>query len=258
MYGESVFTTLRMENGILMDWEMHFERLRNGVEFVYGPFSEGTQWIHLLRDRLDNALTDLEGNRIVRLTIYREQHVRGLFLNTMCSVTDLRIHVHTAPIDPAIHVERWVKLRTCPVNRKPSWWPSFLKAGNYLNTILSQKIYLQQGDDDLLFLSERNTVLETSVSNIFVVSHGRLFTPPAGPDVLEGVMRRKVLNLAPVYFTSVSETETTLDQLLKAEGVFCSNSIRGLFLVDRIDDHEITYKEECLEKFRSLKDKVLL
>lgn len=260
MYGESVFTTMRVVNGILQDWEMHFERLRNSVEFVYGPFPGDNNWIPLLRDRLENALTDIEGNNVLRLTLFREQQGRGLLSNPLLSVNDLKMHLHEVPFDPALNSteERKWRLRTCPVAGKPSWWPSYLKAGHYLNTILSQKIYLQKDDDDLLFLSDKNTILETSVSNIFIVSHGRLYTPPCGPDVLEGVMRRKVLNLAPVYFTSVSEAEVTPDQLKRADAVFCSNSVRGIFLVDRIDDHEITYSEEFLEKFRSLKNKVLL
>ena len=260
MYGESVFTTMRVVNGILQDWEMHFERLRNSVEFVYGPFPADNSWIPLLRDRLENAVSDIQGNKILRLTLFREQQGRGLLRNPLLSVTDLRIHLHETSFDPALNSrdERMMRLRTCPVTAKPSWWPAFLKAGNYLNTILSQKIYLQADDDDLLFLSDKNTILETSVSNIFVVSHGRLLTPPCGPDVLEGVMRNKVLNLAHVYFTSVSEAEVTLDQLMRADAVFCSNSVRGIFLVDRIDDHEITYSEEFLEKFKSLKNKVLL
>ncbi len=41
MYGESVFTTMRMINGEMKDWSLHFDRMRRGDEFVYGPFTDG-------------------------------------------------------------------------------------------------------------------------------------------------------------------------------------------------------------------------
>ena len=113
-------------------------------------------------------------------------------------------------------------------------------------------------DDDVLFLSRDDTVLESSVANIFVVRHNKLYTAPAGPNVLQGVMRRKVLDVAHEYFDNAEETETTMEQLIRADAVFGSNSVRGLFLVDRIDDYEITYNQEFLEKFERLNYRVCL
>jgi branched-subunit amino acid aminotransferase/4-amino-4-deoxychorismate lyase len=149
-----------------------------------------------------------------------------------------------------------IKLRTCPVNKKQHWWPSYLKAGNYLETILSQKRYMRPGDDDVLFLSEEDTVLESSVANIFIVRHDKIYTPPPGPNVLEGIMRKKLLAVALDYFVDFEETATTFEQLMRADAVIGSNSVRGIFLVDRIDDHEIAYKEDFLIKFHNLRDKI--
>ena len=151
-----------------------------------------------------------------------------------------------------------LKLRTCPVNNKPYWWPSFLKAGNYLETIISQKKFLQPGDDDVLFISSENTILKSSVANIFVVRHNRLYTAPAGPDVLEGIMRRKVIDVAKTYFDSFEESATSVEQIYTADALFGSNSVRGLFLIDHIDGHEIKYTEEFVDKFELLKNRVLL
>lgn len=255
MFGESVFTTMRMVDGILHDWEPHFERLKKGVEFVFGPFLDGDDWGTLLRDKVEGRLGQLQGHKIIRMSVYRDQTGRGL-RNPALSVADLKIQIHEFPLNQSD--ERKYKLRTCPVFARPSWWPSYLKTGNYLTSILSQKVYLKEGDDDILFLSSSDTILETSIANIFVVKNDKLYTPPLGPNVLDGIMRRKVLNLGPLHFTSVNVAETTVEQLYRADAVFCSNSVRGLFLVDRIDDHEIPYTEEFLDKFRAFKDKILV
>ncbi len=254
MYGESVFTTMRMVDGKVCDWELHFERLKKGAEYIYGPFKEGEGWQALLRDRLENRLEMEQGDKIIRLTLYREQEKeRGLLTTRLYSLMDIKVHVDTHPFEP----ERWegrnLHLRSVMATPRPSWWPSYLKAGSYLEIILAQKKFLQPGDDDLLFLSHDDTVFESPVANIFVCRHDRLYTAPAGPNVLEGVMRRRVLEKAPAIFSEVAEKETSMKELLKADGVFGTNSVRGLFLVSQIDDHEISTSTEFMEKFVQLK-----
>lgn len=257
MYGESVFTTMRVQEGVIQDWEHHLDRLKKGVEFVYGPFTEGDEWSSMLRNRLETRLQGIDGDKVVRIALYREQ-ARGLLRSSLISVTDLRINVIQSVLDKSRFEERMLKLRSCPAPRRPLWWPSFLKCGNYLETILAQKIYMKAGDDDILFVSHEDTIFESSVANIFIVRNNKLYTAPLGPNVLEGVMRKKVLHLAPHFFDEVYETETTLEQVYRADAVFGSNSVRGLFLVDRIDDYEITYNQEFLKKFEEFKIKVLL
>jgi branched-subunit amino acid aminotransferase/4-amino-4-deoxychorismate lyase len=257
MYGESVFTTLRMVDGDLKDWNLHFERLKKGAEFLYGPFEEKEEWAFILKNKLDNLLNDYFGNKIVRITLYREQ-ARGLNRQEIISINSLKLHVNGSDLEPNRFENKKLRLRTCHAISRPYWWPSFLKAGNYLETILSQKMYMKPQDDDVLFLSPRDTVLESSVANIFIVRHNNLYTSPPGPNVLEGVMRKKVIDVALDYFDDFEESETSMDQLVRADAIFGSNSVRGLFLVDRIDDYEITYSEEFLNKFQRLKDKVLL
>lgn len=256
MYGESVFTTMRMIDGVMKDWDLHFDRLKRGVEFVYGPFTDGNEWIAKLKNRLEGVTQDLTGDRVIRLTVYREQE-RGLIRTGLISVHDLKIHLNHSVYDLSRIDTRALKLRTCGVSKRPHWWPSYLKAGMYLETILAQKMYLQPGDDDLLFLSHDDTVLESSVANIFTVRHNKLYTAPVGPNVLDGVMRKKVSHVAMNYFNDFQETETTLEQLMKADAVFGSNSVRGLFLVDRIDDHELSYKDDFIQKFEALKKQVM-
>ncbi len=255
MYGESVFTTMRMVDGVVQDWGYHFERLRKGVEFLYGPFTDGPDWVPLFKNRLETKFQNETGDKVLRLTVYREQ-ARGMLRSSLISFLDLKLHLASSVFDNTRIESRMFKLRTCPAPTRPHWWPSYLKAGNYLETILCQKKYLTAEDDDILFLSPSDTVLESSVANIFIVRHDTLYTAPPGPNVLEGIMRKKVIDAAPDFFSDFIESETTMEQLLKANAVFGTNSIRGLFLVDRIDDYEITYSDEFLDKFMKLKNKV--
>ena len=254
MYGESVFTTMRMINGVLKDWDYHFDRLKNGIEFLYGPFTDGPDWTLVLKNRLEERCHNESGDRLIRLTVYREQE-RGLVRTGLTSVNSLKISLWSSHFDPS-RVSGMLKLRTCAGPVRPHWWPSFLKAGNYLETILSQKMTMKPGDDDVLFLSPQDTVLESSVANIFVVRHNKLYTAPTGPSVLAGIMRKKVIDAAALLFDGCSEVASTVEQLYRADAVFGTNCVRGPFLIEKIDDHEYSYSKEFLTTFESLRKQV--
>lgn len=254
MYGESVFTTMRMINGQLRDWEYHFERLRDGVDFLYGPFTDEADWSLLLKNRLEERCHSESGDRLIRLTVYREQE-RGLVRTGLVSIGSLKISLTSSPFNQ-IRASGSLKLRTCAAPMRPHWWPSYLKAGNYLETILAQKMAMKPGDDDVLFLSPQDTVLESSVANIFVVRHNKLYTAPLGPNVLAGVMRRKVIEASHFYFDHCTESASSMEQLYQADAVFGTNCVRGPFLIERIDDREISYSKEFLANFENLRKRV--
>ena len=256
MYGESVFTTMRMRESTLKDWDLHFERLRQGVEFVYGPFLDGSEWVMLLKNRIEERLEHEGGDRVIRVTIYLEG-ARGTLSAGRIASSELKIQISSSLYDPSLFEGKMLKLRTSQAPTRPVWWPAFLKSGNYLETILAKKITMKPGDDDLLFLSNKDTVLESSVANIFIVRDNILYTAPTGPNVLDGVMRKKVISMAASYFEGCTETEISFNQLLQAKAIFGCNSVRGLFLVDRVNELELNYSQEFLDKFELLRSRVL-
>lgn len=255
MYGESVFTTMRMINGQLCDWDYHFDRLKKSVEFLYGPFIEGEEWVLDLKNHLFERCIRESGDKILRLTIFREQG-RGLISSGPNSIQQLKYAVSVTEFDAGQLSGKMYKLRTCAGRNRPFWWPEYLKSGDYLETILSQKKFLKPGDDDVLFLSQKDTVLESAVANIFVVRHNILYTAPTGPNVLDGIMRSKVIKVAENYFSEFHEVESTVGQLFKADAVFGTNSVRGPFLIDKIDDYEIKYSDAFLSIFEALRKRV--
>lgn len=256
MYGESVFTTMRMSLGKIHDWDFHVQRLLQGVEFIYGPFTDSAEGkAHFVEDL--RQLTQGEtGDKILRLTVYLEQE-RGLSLKSPLSWKDLKSALFSSVLETPQLMNKIFSLRSCRGPERPAWWPSFLKAGNYLETILLQKKFLGPEDDDLLFTGANGEVLETSVANIFFVNNNKLYTPPAAPQVLAGVMRKKVLESADEFFESCHETAAPLAQVLKADAVFGTNSVRGPFLIGRIDDHRFHYSQDFLDKFDLLRKRVL-
>jgi branched-chain amino acid aminotransferase len=75
--------------------------------------------------------------------------------------------------------------------------PSRAKAvGSYVNSSLAATEAKQAGFDEAVFLREDGTVAEGSAMNIFIVMNDKLITTPQSADILVGITRNTVLELA--------------------------------------------------------------
>jgi len=68
--------------------------------------------------------------------------------------------------------------------------------GSYVNSSLASSEAKQSGFDEAIFLREDGTVAEGSAMNLFLVSEGKLITTPPTADILVGITRNTVMQLA--------------------------------------------------------------
>lgn len=68
--------------------------------------------------------------------------------------------------------------------------------GAYVNSALASDEARRNGYDEAIFLTESGHVAEGATCNIFVVRKGKLITPPASDNILEGIARECVMELA--------------------------------------------------------------
>ncbi|MBI1318186.1 MAG: branched-chain amino acid transaminase [Candidatus Hydrogenedens sp.] len=75
--------------------------------------------------------------------------------------------------------------------------PSRAKStGSYINSSLAASEAKMSGFDEAIFLREDGTVAEGSAMNIFMVLDGKLITTPPSADILVGITRNSVMELA--------------------------------------------------------------
>ena len=68
--------------------------------------------------------------------------------------------------------------------------------GAYVNSVLASDEARRNGYDEAIFLNEDGHVAEGATCNIFLVRHGALITPPSSDNILEGITRDCVMELA--------------------------------------------------------------
>lgn len=100
-------------------------------------------------------------------------------------------------------------------------------------------------DDALPLIVEWDeTVLEASRGNVFAVRGGVLVTPPADGRILPGIARARAMEVAGVAGLKVREIALTRDDLLAADEVFLTSSVRGVEQVRALDETELGVRGE--------------
>lgn len=100
-------------------------------------------------------------------------------------------------------------------------------SGAYINSSITKDEAVGYGFDEAILLNERGKVSEGSASNLFLVRRGVLITPPVSADILEGITRRSVLQLAREAGIPVEEREVDRTELYIADELFfCGTGVQ--------------------------------
>ncbi len=115
--------------------------------------------------------------------------------------------------------------------------PSTVKAcGHYANSVLAMTDAVSRGFDEAILLNDRGEIAEGTGENVFAVKGGRLYTNDERADVLLGITRASVIELAADLGIPVEIGRLRLDDLLGADEVFFTGTAVEVTPLACIDD----------------------
>src|ERR671932_1054454 len=122
-------------------------------------------------------------------------------------------------------------------------------AGNYLNSILATQESRRNGYDESILLDLYGNVSEASGENIFLVRHGKIYTPHLADSALEGITRESAMTIAEDLGYELTERHIARSELYMAEEIFLTGTAAEIVPVINIDGHVVgNGKEGSLTK----------
>jgi branched-chain amino acid aminotransferase len=112
--------------------------------------------------------------------------------------------------------------------------------GAYVNSSLSKTEAHMNGFDEALVLNRNGHVAEASAANFFMIRRGVACTPPVTDNILEGIIRRTVMQLLRDEL-GIEVVERTIDRTevyLAEEAFFCGTGVQ-LAAIAKIDNRPI-------------------
>jgi branched-chain amino acid aminotransferase len=117
--------------------------------------------------------------------------------------------------------------------------PSVVKAcGHYANSVLAMTEAVNRGFDEAILLNDRGEVAEGTGENVFIVKDGVLRTNDQSADILLGITRATVLELAAERGIPVSVGPMSADDLATADEVFFTGTAAEVTPLRCIDDRD--------------------
>jgi branched-chain amino acid aminotransferase len=236
LYGLSVYTVMPvMQTGdglAAFRIKDHGRRLYNSARIIGIDTYEWDDERFLAAVREVVAANNVTEDAFVRATIHVTELVPGVRSRGL--QTTLSIFVYEAA---CILPRDGARLKTSVWRRVPDYAiPSRAKVnGAYVNSVLARQDAIDSGYDDCIFLDMSGHVCELSAANIFLVRHGALHTPSNASDILEGISRRTILELAKDSGLTVCERTVDLTELYVADEIFACGTSAFLTPVIEID-----------------------
>lgn len=112
-------------------------------------------------------------------------------------------------------------------------------SGGYINSSLAKADAVRLGFDDALMLTSDGHLAEGSAANFFIVRDGKIITSPKYSEVLEGITRRTILELAVDLNIPVEEREIDRTEVYICDEAFLTGTGVQVAWIAEVDGRRI-------------------
>ena len=230
-FGYGLFETVRCEQGVPLFFESHFKRLTHSAREIKMPFpislEEVKSWIKdtLSANKLKSA----------RVKIIISKKVEDKFnVLILASLPEQLPGSYSLLAKTLSRDHNSISFKHKTTSRADSY--------------VAYKEALDAGFNDVLYLNEKNEIIECTRANIFLVLENKVITPSLESGILSGVTREKVIEVAKEGNILIEEKNVHSLYLNKAKDVFITNAIIGLMPISKVklQDKELTFLHDSM------------
>ena len=229
LYGDGVFETIAVRKGRMTLWDRHMQRLVRGCERLAIPIPDIT--------KLKSEADWLAGHaplQVIKIIITRGEGGRGYNIPDQQHPTRI-LSTHAWPVYPEQMHEKGIRAKICEHRLGVNPALAGIKHLNRLEQVLARHEIKGTDYFEGLLRDTDSNIIEGTLSNVFMVKQGNLYTPDLSGCGVEGVMRSLVLELASNEGIKCNINSFTVDELLSADEVFLTNSLAGIVPVTGLE-----------------------
>ncbi len=247
LFGDAVYEVTRSYGRILFQLETHVARLYRSAQMI-------SMNLGVTPDQLIDEIYRVVNSTKLENVYVRIQVSRGLSPTSIVPLPNSET-TRIIYVKPSAGFSSDLYSRGCDIfisgverNSKRALDPN-IKSGNYLNNILAyidgqrqfadfcarNSGFKTSGLQEVLMLDADGQINEGCTSNVFMVQRGVLITPPDEANILFGITRKLICEVAEEVQVPVEFRPIAPEELLKADEVFISSSTREVMPVRSVD-----------------------
>jgi len=159
-------------------------------------------------------------------------------------VYGLELGDYLSPEGVSCRISSWTRQedRSLPLRGKIS--------GAYITSSLAKTEAVSSGFDEALLMNTRGKVSEASGMNLFIVRDGDLITPGVDQDILEGITRASVIELAKSMGMTVIERPVDKTELFIADEVFLTGTAAKITPIRQLESTTLSSQRPVMDALR--------
>ncbi len=235
LFADGVYEVCEVMKGHLIDEDRHWARLQRS----------------LFKLRIDMPMSLSSIQTIAREVVRRNRIADGLLYLQITRGAAPRGHAFPVPpvrptlvitarrIDPSTRkrAEQGIAVVTVPETR---WARVDIKSIALLPNVLAKQTAVEAGAQEAWFVTADGFVNEGASSNAWIVSHdGVLVTAPTDVQILEGVTRAVVIDIARERGLAIEERQFTVEEAEAAKEAFVTSATGWVTPVVQIDGEPV-------------------
>lgn len=228
LFADGVYEVIPVFGGRMLRWPEHWRRLQDSLAGIHMP--------------PPLPMAELEG---VLQQLIQGTEDQYIYLQITRGYAGKRDHALPAQYTPTVFAmcspivpfprENGIKAQLVEDIR---WKLCHIKSIALLGNILLRQAAVEQGADEAIMARDGH-VTEGAASNVFALVDGTLLTPPKGPELLPGITRDLVLELAAENGIAAVERPLPVTALRGAQEVWLTSSTREIVPVVALDGQPV-------------------
>lgn len=233
-YGDGVFRTMRLQQGVLQDWPLHYQTLVADCSKLHIVCPSAELLMQELKFFVQATAEDNHTSGVIKLMITRGDGARGYAPAPISEPS--RIFIQSPmPVYADTVFEHGVALYTCRTRLGHQPLLAGIKHLNRLENVLARAENKDPQFFDGLLMDYQDQVIEAVSGNVFIKQGDRVRTPALDQCGVSGVMRQKMLDWHRTQGVTVEACRLHLADVYSADAVIITNSIYGVLQVNRLD-----------------------
>jgi len=230
LFGDGIYEVIPAYSGHLFRLPEHLQRLENSLAGIRldNPHSR-EQWQNIMAPLLDANHDQYIYLQITRGAAVKRDHA-------FPDNTQPTVFVMCSDIVPFEGRSTGIKAISIDDSR---WELCHIKATALLANILLRQQAVEQDCAEAVLVKD-GYVTEGAASNIFAVIDGILITPPKSNEILPGITRDVILEIAEQNHIPYAEEIISLDALKTASEIWLTSSTREILPVVELDNNRVS------------------
>jgi D-alanine transaminase len=228
-FADGVYEVVRTYGGKPFATDEHLARLFRSLAAIELRIPLNTEQLKSIIDEGIRRAGFAEAIVYLQITRGRARRHRGVPKDVEPTIV---VTTREIPARPPRLREDGISVVTMPEFR---WARCDVKSIALLPSVLAYEAAKKAGAGDAVFIEDDGQVNESSAGNVFVVTNGRLRTPPKSARILAGVTRDKILEAARAAGVETAEERITKADLYAADEMFLTSTTAEITPVIAVD-----------------------